>query len=361
MTIAIDLTSISYHLTGIERYAMCVTDKILDFDKKNNYILIFRNEISSIFADRIDGKRIEARVLYGNNKFLFLQITLATALTRIKADKYVFFAFPAPILFRKKGIINTIHDMGAWDCSEGMTFFGKLYFRYSYRHASRFSEKIVTVSEYSKSRIHDILGFPLEKIEVIYSAVYEGLLKFPILPFSEIEAEYGIPSKYILTLSTLEPRKNIELLIKAYESVADQVKYDLVLVGRRGWKIDNLLQQYKSKQRIHITGFVRDEHLPTIYKNAICFVFPSMYEGFGLPPVEALAMGVPVISSDAASLPEILMDQASFFCTGSCELLRNKLETLENDVFSMAHGLNDYQQANYDFSVSALKVLSLLS
>ncbi len=105
--------------------------------------------------------------------------------------------------------------------------------------------------------------------------------------------------------------------MEAYDQVKDSVDYDLVLVGRKGWKMDEVLEKYGAKSRIHITGFVDDEHLSSIYKNAVCFVFPSLYEGFGLPPVEALALGTPVISSDAASLPEVLMNQATYFHSNS--------------------------------------------
>lgn len=361
MKIAIDLTSLSYHLTGIERYAMGVTDKMLDLDPNNEYVLIFREEIFPLFVNRIDGKRIKAVVLQGKNKFIFLQFVLTNTLRKIKADKYIFFAFPGPILFRKKGIINTIHDMGAWDYSKAMTTLSRYYFRISYRIAAKISEKIITVSNFSKGRIHEVLGVPKERIEVIYSAIYEEILNENTITFEVVRNEYGLPDKYIMTLSTLEPRKNMKLLLEAYNKVADCVDYDLVLVGRKGWKIDAVIDEYKVKERIHITGFVEDEHLSAIYKNALCFVFPSLYEGFGLPPVEALEMGIPVISSNAASMPEILRNQAVFFKSGDKNELRDLLLNLESNVGQMPCEMDKYQKANYRFDVSAKKILQILS
>lgn len=360
MIIAIDLTSLSYHLTGIERYAMCVTDKLIDIDKDNEYILIFRNEISSTFADRIDGKKIKAEVLYGNNKLYFLQIVLAKRLKRINADRYLFFAFAGPVLFNRTGIINTIHDMGAWDSSNEMAILSKYYFRASYRHAARVSEKIITVSNFSKGRIHEILKVPGNKIKVINSAVYDEILAGETASFDQVRNEYNLPEKYIMTLSTLEPRKNMKILLEAFNDIADRVDYDLVLVGRRGWKMDDILDRYSAKKRIRITGFVKDEHLSAIYKNALCFVFPSLYEGFGLPPVEALAMGTPVISSNAASLPEILMDQAMYFNNNSKEELSNILLNLEKNVADMPKNLNEKQKSLYSFSTAARKVIQLI-
>ena len=163
-----------------------------------------------------------------------------------------------------------------------------------------------------------------------------------------------------MTLSTLEPRKNIELLLKAYTNIQDKVDYDLVLVGRKGWKMDEIIENYNSKERIHITGFVEDEHISTIYKNALCFIFPSLYEGFGLPPIEALTLGTPVIASNAASMPEILMNQAVFFKNNDEKALENVLLHLENNVDSMPHELNQFQKKNYSFEVSAERLLKLI-
>ena len=360
MIVVIDLTSLSWHLSGIERYAMCVTDKLIDIDKSNQYVLIFRNEIFPLFVDRVDGERIKAVVLHGENKLVFLQITLLNKLRRIKADKYLFFAFPGPFFFRKKGIINTIHDMGAWDSAEEMATLSKYYFRASYRRAAKVSELIITVSNFSKDRICSILKVPTDKIRVVYSAVYERIVNPNEYSFEEVKNEYNLPDEYILTLSTLEPRKNLKVLLEAFDNIANKVDYDLILVGRKGWKMDQILEQYGAKDRIHITGFVRDEHIQVIYKNALCFVFPSLYEGFGLPPVEALALGTPVISSDAASLPEVLMNQAVFFSNNSKDELAKLLVSLSERRNSMPVGLNNFQLQEYSFDRSAEKILEVL-
>ncbi len=360
MVIVIDLTSVSYHLSGIERYAVCVTDKLVDLDTNNQYILIFRNEVHPIFKDRIDNNRVRAIVLHGNNKLFFLQITLMKALRSINADKYLFLAYPSPLAFNRKGIINTIHDMGAWDSAEEAQSINKYYFRISYKHAAKISEKIVTVSDFSRGRIAKILKVNENNIAVVNSGVYDDLLKDSTVSFQDIQEEYHLPSKYILTLSTLEPRKNMIILLEAFSAVADEVDYDLVLVGRKGWKMDDVLEKYKAKDRIHITGFVKDEHLSSVYQNAMCFVFPSLYEGFGLPPVEALSLGVPVISSDAASLPEILMEQAVYFKNNSVDELKGLLVKLEDKSPLMPHGLNEFQKVNYSFVTAAKKIIELL-
>lgn len=361
MKIVIDLTSLSYHMTGIERYAACISEQMLIQDKENMYILVFRNSIFPIFERFVDGERIKAVILTGDNKFLFLQWILPRSLKKIKADKYLFLAFTSPVLFRKKGIINTIHDMGAWDSADSMTFFQKMYWRTTYKVCAKVSEKIITVSNFSKGRISSILAYPENRIYVIYSAVYEGVTKDYGFKFDEVKKIYNLPDKYIMTLSTLEPRKNMELLLKAFSNIQDKVNYDLVLVGRKGWKMDEVLEQYNKSGRIHITGFVDDKHVSVIYKNAICFIFPSSYEGFGLPPVEALALGTPVISSNSASLPEILMESATYFCNESEEELRHLLINLNINLDNMVKSLTNDQKVLYRFSESARKILGLIS
>ena len=362
MRIAIDLTSLSYHLTGIERYAMGVTDKMIDLDKKNEYVLIFRKDIHPLFKDRIDGNRVKSLILYGENKLYFMQIVLARALWKIIADYYIFFAFPSPVMFRKKRIINTIHDMGAWDSSDQMKGLAKYYFRISYRNATQISDRIITVSNFSKQRIMKILNIDESRVSVINSAVYSGidLSKSKGLNYDLIKKRYKLPNKYIMTLSTLEPRKNMKILLEAFDHIADKVDYDVVLVGRKGWKIDDLLDKYASKSRVHITGFVEDNHLSLVYRNALCFVFPSLYEGFGLPPVEALSLGVPVVSSDAASLPEILMSQAVYFQSNNINQLEKILLDLEINIKTMPRGFNEFQTENYNFETAALKVIDLI-
>lgn len=357
MIIAVDLTALSYHMTGVERYAMCVSEKMIEQDRENGYILIFRDEIYSEFIEKVDGDRVKARIVHGNNKLLFYQLVLPYNLYRIKADRYLFFAFTSPILFRRKGIYNTIHDMGPWDSSEALKILQKLYFRITYKWSVKASQGIITVSEFSKGRIVDILKFPKGRIRVISSAVYEGVTRTSGAEFKEIQSKYKLPHKYIMALSTLEPRKNLSILLEAFSNVMDKVDYDLVLVGRKGWKMDAVIEKFNSISRIRITGFVRDEHVSLIYKKAICFVFPSLYEGFGLPPVEALAIGTPVIASNAASIPEVLMEQAVYFENNSREELEAILLNLENIVDTMPHELNAYQRENYNFEKSAAKVL----
>ena len=312
MRILIDLTSLSYHLSGIERYALCVTQEMLRQDKTNDYILLFRNEIFPELVPYIsENSNVESVVLRGKHKLLFFQLTIPIALYKHKADRYMFFAFPNPLLFFNKNIYNTIHDMGRWDFP-GKNKLAWFYFKITESIALKRAKKIFTVSEFSKERIHVNTGVDKRNIIVTYNGISKNISESGAV-IENVRKKYKLPEKYIMFLSTLQPRKNLRLLVEAFSEVMNKVTYNLVLIGRKGWEVDELVEQYSAGDRIVFTGFVDDEDVAAIYKNAICFVFPTLYEGFGIPPVEALAMGTPVISSDSSCMKEILRNQAVFF------------------------------------------------
>lgn len=153
----------------------------------------------------------------------------------------------------------------------------------------------------SKSARKDFLKFsPASKVEVIYPAVRENLLG---KDGKGVLEKYGLKPGYFLSVATLEPRKNLEGLIQAY--LQTDIKEPLVLVGGAGWKSDKLSQFARENPNIILPGFVPDKDLPALYKNASCFVYPSFYEGFGMPVLEAMELGAPVICSETSSLPEV--------------------------------------------------------
>lgn len=332
-TILVDLTSLADNFSGIERFALSITKELVKH-KDLNFILVFKNKVHDAFKAKQDN--VKKVVLKGANKLVFNQVVLPLNLAKIKADYYLFMAFPAPFLFFKKNTISAIHDMGCWDCPQTNKWWMTIYFKILYRKATSRNKKVITVSEFSKKRIHEILRAKNSDIWVIYNGISDVFLKFKYEKdvFSKIEKKYRLPDRYILCLSTIEPRKNIGLLIQTYEqmvhSKTDAMQYDLVFAGRDGWKNRDIYETISEdvKERIHFTGFVDEQDLPYVYSGARCFVFPSIYEGFGIPPIEALACGIQVLSSDAASMPEILQGKAHFFRSNNAEDLKKQLYNL---------------------------------
>lgn len=181
--------------------------------------------------------------------------------------------------------------------------------------ACRRADRVITISEFSKQEIIKYLGIEEKKIAVVPCAVDREVFHpdYDSAEIRRVADKYGIEGSYILYLGTLEPRKNITQLIEAYKLLRERTaeKPKLVIAGKKGWSFDNifeLVQRYQLKEEVIFTGYVPDEEIPYLLSGALCFVFPSLYEGFGMPPLEAMACGVPVISSNAASIPEVVGD-----------------------------------------------------
>lgn len=336
MKVLIDLTSLADNFSGIERYAACLAKEMIQ-DTSTDFILVFKEAVHDIFKSEIVRSNIEVVLLKRCNKLFFNQIELPNTIRKIKADFYLFLAFPVPVLLFKKNMISTIHDICCWDCPETMNDMSKWYFRVSHKVALLKCKKIITISDFSRKRIMSKLHYNENKIWLVYCGIDDRFLNFQK---NEERAEcvvsrYKLPDKYILSLSTLEPRKNLGLLIKAYSELLKEgkINFPLVLAGRIGWKIEKLMNSIDAdvKKSILFTGFVEDEDLPYLYSGAELFVFPSKYEGFGIPPLEAAACGALVLSSNSTSLPEALGNNAIYFKNDDVNDLKNKIMSCIND------------------------------
>ena len=174
------------------------------------------------------------------------------------------------------------------------------------------ARKIITVSQFTKDELITLLGVPENRIKVIYEGVTNNFKPRSSEIVAKKLKKYNLPPNgYILSVGTIEPRKNIQSLLHAYMNLPDSLKtqWPLVIVGMDGWKnreIFKKMENLAAKGELQILDYVSDEILPYIYAGASLFVYPSLYEGFGLPPLEAMACGVPVIVSNKASLPEVV-------------------------------------------------------
>lgn len=365
--IAIDLTSLDDNFSGIERFALSISKTLIEADKRNRYILIFKNSIHSEFKDI--SRNVTCKIIHCRYKLLCYQILLPLLLYKIQADTYLFLAYPSPLLFFSRKSLSTIHDLSCWDCRGCNTKKMELYFKILYKKVSLFEKAAITVSKFSKERISNILKIKAECIQVIYNGISHKMdanqpnrNEFT----KDVSNKYNLPNKYILCLSTIEPRKNIRLLISAYAELlaSSQIEHKLVLVGRKGWLTDDIIGDLPKKitDNIVFTGFVDDDDLPYIYRGADLFVFPSLYEGFGIPPIEAMANRVRVLSSDSSCLPEILGRYAMYFKNNDIKDLKSKMiECLEEDnndlVISEAY---EYIK-RFNWRESAGKLLKILN
>jgi len=178
----------------------------------------------------------------------------------------------------------------------------------------RRADHIIAVSEQTKRDVMAAYGVPADKISVIYEAADARFRPQPAEAVAEVRARYRLPDRYLLFVGTIEPRKNLGRVLAAFERLhAEGLTDALVIVGKRGWLYDDFfarLEQSPVKRAVLFPGFVPDADLPAIYAGAQALAFPSEFEGFGLPVLEAMACGAPVVCSNSSSLPEVAGDAA---------------------------------------------------
>jgi glycosyltransferase involved in cell wall biosynthesis len=221
-----------------------------------------------------------------------------------------------PLIHPRRSVV-TIHDLGYHYYPEAHTGFQNVYLRWSTRHNARAATRVVADSEATRRDLMHYYRIPEERIHVVYPGRDESLAPIvePMVQ-ARVRARYGLSDSYLLYVGTLHPRKNLVRLVQAFaiflrSSVSPELQ--LVLAGQKGWLYDEVFAQVRRlglTERVALTGYVPDADLPVLLSGALAFVFPSLYEGFGLPVLEAMACETPVVCSNVSSLPEVAGDAA---------------------------------------------------
>lgn len=223
------------------------------------------------------------------------------------AEVFHFPNFIRPPLTRGKSVV-TIHDVSFLRHPETTEERNLRYLTAQIRKTVEQTDRIITDSEFSAREIAELLGVHPDRV----TAIPLGLTHHAASPDARAVQALKLDRPYLLFLGTLEPRKNIPFLIDVFERLTS-FDGDLVIAGMKGWKYEPILQRIRDSQhanRIRYLEYVEDHLLPGLYAGAELFVFPSLYEGFGFPPLEAMRCGTPVVSSNGGSLPEVLGDAA---------------------------------------------------
>lgn len=218
---------------------------------------------------------------------------------------------------RAARLVVTVHDLSFEWFPETFSLKQRLWhFLVNLRGLLACADQVVAISQSTADDIATRYAIARERITVIPSGVGERfhLLDRNSLELLDVQKRYELPYRFILSLGTLEPRKNLLSLLRAYEvfhqtAVGELTKYELVIAGTPGWKCEEFLSAVRRspvRHHVHLLGFIAEEDKTALYNLASVFVYPSFYEGFGFPPLEALACGVPVIASHSSSLPEVL-------------------------------------------------------
>lgn len=220
---------------------------------------------------------------------------------------------PTPVSCPK---VVTVHDLSFLYYPELFDLKRRIWHAFiNPRHEAESAQKIIAVSQSTREDLKEKWGIPSDKIEVIYSGIGNDLHRVEDVEHLErVRQLYNLPQKFILFLGVVEPRKNLEGLARAYEhmrSLGSGESTDLVIAGNRGWSSRSLFETIRMspyRNNIHLIGFVESADKAALYSLADLFVYPSFFEGFGFPPLEAMACGTPVVVSHTTSLPEIVQD-----------------------------------------------------
>jgi glycosyltransferase involved in cell wall biosynthesis len=218
---------------------------------------------------------------------------------------------------RSISTVLTVHDLIFRHLPEHHKPLNRWYLNLTLPLFCRRADRIIAVSRHTKRDLVSAYGIAGKKITVVYEAAAPGFCPQPPGAVDAVRARYGLPERYLLFVGTIEPRKNLTRLLAAFEAVyGDGLVDGLVVAGRRGWLYGDFfarLEESPAREAVVLPGYVADAHLPAIYAGAQALVLPSVYEGFGLPALEAMACGTPVVASNASSIPEVGGNAALYF------------------------------------------------
>lgn len=295
MKIGIDVQTTLGQKTGFGFYVDNLVKHLKKYNHANTYKLYKPNSQSDFNAPK---------------RFQWDQFIFPNMAKKDKVDILHQPCFSAPVFYRGK-VVVTIHDLIAIKFGQDIPFYSRQFFGKWMPFSYRCADRIIAISEHTKKDIIKMLKIPKEKITVIYEAADEACKYVSDQKLVEkVKEKYGINGDYLIHIGTINPRKNLEFLIKVFSKVVDKSPdIKLVITGKKGWYYEGLftlVEDLGLKNKVIFTGYIEDSEKPILYTGAKIFLFPSLYEGFGLPILESMACHTPVISSNTSSLPELI-------------------------------------------------------
>jgi len=313
LRIAIDAHSVGAKLGGNESYAVNLIEALAEIDSANDYTLyVTTREAHDRFHQRWSNFKVRSTLPH--TPLIRIPLTLSAELRKHPVD-LLHVQFTAPP-FCPCPVVVSIHDLSFEHLPQTFKRRSRTQLRLTVRHSAKRAARILTLSEYTRQDLIDTYGIEANRISAIPLAAPAHFA--PVTEKRELRRvrhTYGIEGDYFLSVGSIQPRKNLVRLVKAYALLRghdSNVKLPkLVLVGKCAWLYDETLRALEEsgvKDAVVLTGYVPDEDLPALYSGALCFIYPSYFEGFGLPPLEAMKCGTPVIVGNKTSLPEVVGD-----------------------------------------------------
>ncbi|WP_322820694.1 glycosyltransferase family 1 protein [Chloroflexus sp.] len=287
---------------------------------------------------------------------------IAPLMLRGKADLYHGCLNVAPLLSPVPTVI-TIHDLAFIRFPQTFRAYNRIYLDLATRLSTRRASRILVVSEHTKREVVGLLGVDPERVVVTPNAVRHHFRPPDPDQLDQFRVRRSLPEHFILYVGTLEPRKNLTTLLEAFALLSRHVPtVPLLIGGGKGWMYEPIfarLEQLQLRDRVKFVGYIPEEELPLWYAAATVFVFPSIYEGFGMPPLEAMACGTPVITSNTSSLPEVVGDAGLMVSptdtTALAEAMQRILTSPDVRADLRIRGLKRAQQ--FSWTQTAIKTL----
>jgi glycosyltransferase involved in cell wall biosynthesis len=319
LRIAIDAHAVGAKLGGNESYAVNLIEALAQIDSVNHYTIYITTDEA---RERFHGRwpNFQVRATLPHTPLIRIPLTLSAELRKNPVD-VLHVQFTAPP-FCPCPVVVSIHDLSFEHLPQTFKRRSRTQLRLTVRHSARRAARIISLSEHTRLDIVETYGIPAERVSAIPLAAPSNFA--PVQDVRELQRvrhNYGIDGEYILSVGSIQPRKNLARLVSAYARVRASLRENksadklpkLVLVGKCGWLYDETLRALEEtgvKDTVVLTGYVPQADLPALYSGALCFVYPSYFEGFGLPPLEAMKCGAPVIVGNKTSLPEVVGDAA---------------------------------------------------
>jgi glycosyltransferase involved in cell wall biosynthesis len=334
MRIGVDLSVIQSTKSGVDWYTHHVIKGMMGLLAPDEEMVLFSNRETGFEKEAAAYPRASVVMSSFRYQEPWRQFVLPLLLRKHQIDVCFFTNFVLSVAAHCPMVL-TIHDLSFKLFPRTHSLRNVIWARSLVPISTRRARRIIAVSNNTKLDLLRVMNVKEEKIDVVFEAASGDYSPEPQPDDGEALSMYGISQPYILYVGTLEPRKNLTMLIRAFDKAAKALPdLHLVLAGRRGWMAQSIFDEFEKRNllgRVHITGYVQDEHLPALYRQAAAFVYPSLYEGFGLPPLEAMSSGTPVIVSHSSSLPEVVGDAGLYVNPLDTEELAEAIEAVAGD------------------------------
>jgi len=335
MRIGIDARMYRSGVAGIGRYSQNLISNLLKIDSDDQFVFFMTDEDYREFKHlKMQNSNVKVKITNIPHYSLAEQTKLPKIIEKEKLDLMHFLNFNYPVNYKGKFIV-TIHDLTLIkfpDTAKRTNILKRSAFNFVMKKACQNATKVIAISNNTKRDIEDIFHIDSNKVKVIYESADDNtLFKCDQKYVDSMKKKYNIDSPVILYVGQFRPHKNLPGLVKAFSKIRDEIPCKLVLVGKPDLahkRLQESIDKTGKKDDIVMPGFVSDEELACWYKLATVFVFPSLYEGFGLPGLEAMQSGTPVVAANNSVLPEIYEKAAIYFDPFETQDIADKIKSV---------------------------------